>query len=132
MTQRSPSGLISTGIVLVAGTALLLSGCVRRRMTIRSSPPGATVYVDNYELGPTPRSINFTHYGTRQIRLVKDGYETLTLLQPVPAPWYQLPVLDFFSENLHVFNGDLTCCRLEHKGMGACDRQSLVIPLLGL
>eukprot|EP00584_Thalassiosira_punctigera_P003619 CAMPEP_0172534374 /NCGR_PEP_ID=MMETSP1067-20121228/6761_1 /TAXON_ID=265564 ORGANISM="Thalassiosira punctigera, Strain Tpunct2005C2" /NCGR_SAMPLE_ID=MMETSP1067 /ASSEMBLY_ACC=CAM_ASM_000444 /LENGTH=1089 /DNA_ID=CAMNT_0013319153 /DNA_START=394 /DNA_END=3663 /DNA_ORIENTATION=+ len=39
---------------------------------------------------------------------------------------------DFFRESLHVFNGELTCCRLEHKGMGACDRQSLVIPLLGL
>ena len=39
---------------------------------------------------------------------------------------------DFFLESLRVFNGELTCCRLEHKGMGACDRQSLVIPLLGL
>jgi hypothetical protein len=39
---------------------------------------------------------------------------------------------DHFTESLHVFNGELTCCRLEHKGMGACDRQSLVIPLLGL
>ena len=39
---------------------------------------------------------------------------------------------DFFRESLHVFNGELTCCRLEHKGMGACDRQSLVIPFLGL
>lgn len=39
---------------------------------------------------------------------------------------------DFFRESLHVFNGELTCCRLEHKGMSACDRQSLVIPLLGL
>jgi len=39
---------------------------------------------------------------------------------------------NFFAESLHVFNGELTCCRLEHKGMGACDRQSLVIPLLGL
>lgn len=39
---------------------------------------------------------------------------------------------DFFIESLHVFNGDLTCCRLEHTGLRACDRQSLVIPLLGL
>mmetsp|Transcript_1938 Transcript_1938/g.3691 ORF Transcript_1938/g.3691 Transcript_1938/m.3691 type:complete len:1102 (-) Transcript_1938:147-3452(-) len=39
---------------------------------------------------------------------------------------------DFFADSLHVFNGELTCCRLEHKGMGACDRQSLVMPLLGL
>lgn len=37
-----------------------------------------------------------------------------------------------FTESLRVFDGQLTCCRLEHKGMGACDRQSLVIPLLGL
>ena len=39
---------------------------------------------------------------------------------------------DFFIESLHVFDGELTCCRLEHKGRGSCDRQSLVIPLLGL
>jgi hypothetical protein len=39
---------------------------------------------------------------------------------------------DFFIESLHVFNGELTCCRFEHKGMESCDRQSLVVPLLGL
>jgi hypothetical protein len=39
---------------------------------------------------------------------------------------------DFFMESLHVFEGELTCCRLEHKGSTHCDRQSLVIPLLGL
>jgi len=39
---------------------------------------------------------------------------------------------DFFRESLHVFNGKLTCCRLEHKGLCQCDRQALVIPLLGL
>lgn len=39
---------------------------------------------------------------------------------------------DFFLESLHVFNGELTCCRFEHKGMESCDRQSLVLPILGL
>jgi hypothetical protein len=39
---------------------------------------------------------------------------------------------DFFLESLHVFDGELTCCRFEHKGMEACDRQSLVVPILGL
>jgi len=38
----------------------------------------------------------------------------------------------FFLESLHVFNGELTCCRFEHKGMETCDRQSLVVPILGL
>jgi len=69
-------------------------------MTIRSNPPGAKVYVDDYEIGATPISRNFTYYGTRKIRLVKDGYETLTVMQPIPPPWYQIPPLDFISENL--------------------------------
>jgi hypothetical protein len=38
----------------------------------------------------------------------------------------------WFREALLVFHGDLTCCRLEHKGMQACDRQSIVVPILGL
>ncbi len=69
-------------------------------MTIRSNPPGAMVYVDDYELGTTPVSTDFTYYGIRKIRLVKDGYETLTVMQPVRPPWYQIPPLDFVTENL--------------------------------
>lgn len=77
----------------------LACGCVQRRMTIRSNPPGATVYVDDYEVGATPVAANFTYYGTRKIRLVKDGYETLTVLQPVSPPWYQYVPLDLVTEN---------------------------------
>ncbi|MFH1922295.1 MAG: PEGA domain-containing protein [Planctomycetota bacterium] len=69
-------------------------------MTIRSNPPGAVVYVDGYEIGTTPVSHNFTYYGTRKIRLVRNGYETLTVMQPIPPPWYQIPPLDFVSETL--------------------------------
>ena len=69
-------------------------------MTIRTNPPGARVYVDGYEIGTTPVSHGFTYYGTRTIRLVKDGYETLTVMEPIRAPWYQIPPLDFATENL--------------------------------
>lgn len=69
-------------------------------MTIRSNPPGARVYVDDYDVGITPVSTSFTYYGRRKIQLVKDGYETLTVIQPVWPPWYEVPPLDFFSENL--------------------------------
>jgi hypothetical protein len=68
-------------------------------MTVRSNPPGALVYVDDYEIGVTPVSTNFIYYGTRKIRLVKDGYETLTVMQPIPPPWYEYVPLDFVSEN---------------------------------
>ena len=83
-------------MVLVASVA----GCVERRMTIRSNPPGAQVYVDDYEIGTTPVSTEYIYYGTRKIRLVKDGYETLTVYQPMPPPWYDWPGVDFFSENV--------------------------------
>jgi hypothetical protein len=75
------------------------SGCVERRMTIRTNPPGALVYVDDYEIGATPVSADFTYYGTRKIRIVKDGYETLTVMQPFQTPWYEFPPVDFITEN---------------------------------
>jgi hypothetical protein len=87
-------------LVLCAPILASATGCVERRMTIRSNPPGATVYVDDYEIGTTPVSHDFTYYGTRKVRLVKDGYETLTVYQPMPTPWYDLPGIDFFSENI--------------------------------
>ena len=87
-------------LALGLGVLLLSAGCVQRRMTIRSNPPGALVYVDDYQLGQTPVSTDFIYYGTRKIRLVKDGYETLTVRQPFPLPWYQVFPLDFVTENL--------------------------------
>jgi hypothetical protein len=87
--------LLAAIIVLAPAT-----GCVQRRMTIRSNPPGALVYVDDYQIGTTPVSHDFVYYGTRKIRLVKDGYETLTVRQPIPLPWYEIFPLDFVSENL--------------------------------
>ena len=69
-------------------------------MTIRSTPPGALVYVDDYQIGTTPVSTDFIYYGTRKIRLVKDGFETLTVRQPFPIPWYEVFPLDFVTENL--------------------------------
>lgn len=79
----------------------MATGCVQRRMTIRSNPPGALVYVDNYEIGTTPVSTDFIYYGKRKIRLVKDGYETLTVEQRFWPPWYQYFPIDFVAENLY-------------------------------
>lgn len=94
------------GFNLIGRMMLLLllcassSGCLHRRMTIRTNPPGAQVYIDGYEIGTTPCSTSFLYYGTRNIRLERDGYETLHVKQYIPAPWYEIPPLDFFAENL--------------------------------
>lgn len=85
---------------------LLLSGCVNRRMTIRSDPPGALVEVDGERLGLTPVSMDFTYYGTREITLSMPGYETLTVQQPVPIPFYQRFPIDFVSN--HFLPGRIT------------------------
>ncbi len=105
MTLRQPSralNRIGRGLIwlLVLSACAVESGCVQRRLTIRSNPPGAQVYVDDYPIGITPVSTDFVYYGTRKMRLVKSGYETMTVLQPIPAPWYQYPGLDFVTENL--------------------------------
>ena len=85
-------------IALVLALSAFQSGCVRRRMTIRSNPPGAQVFVDNQEVGITPCSASFTYYGTRQITLIKDGYRTENLYHRMNPPWYQYPPLDFVTE----------------------------------
>ncbi|MGC3966294.1 MAG: PEGA domain-containing protein [Pirellulales bacterium] len=90
-----PSAAFTLAVALA-----VTSGCVQRRMTVRTNVPGAQVYVDNYEIGRTPVSTDFVYYGDRTIKLVKDGYETQTVVQPVNAPWYQLPGIDFITENL--------------------------------
>ena len=87
-------------LLLLALLASVSCGCVRRRMTVRSNPPGALVYIDDQEIGRTPVATPFTYYGTRKFRLMKDGYETVTVNQGFPAPWYQIPPLDFITENL--------------------------------
>lgn len=87
-------------LLAIASSLICGSGCVRRRLTVRTAPAGATLYVDDQPIGETPVSTPFTYYGTRKIQIVKDNYETLTVKQVFNPPWYQYPVIDFVAENL--------------------------------
>jgi hypothetical protein len=98
-----PHGLIRRSVCVALLAALIgaLPGCVERRLTVRSNPPGAQLYIDDYEIGTTPVSVNYTYYArARKIRLVKDGFETAVFYQSIPAPWYQYFPFDFVTENL--------------------------------
>lgn len=99
--SRSPRRAV--WLVLVILWVAVGPGCVRRRMTVRSNPSGAVVFVDQQRIGVTPVSTNFTYYGTRNVQLIKDGYETVTEEHKFQTPWYQYPVVDFFAENLWPF-----------------------------
>ena len=95
-------------ILLLAMIVILCceTGCVRRRMNIRAFPEGNTVvpitgamvYVNKQPVGRTPVSCNFSHYGTMEFTIAKEGYEPLTEYRKIRAPWYQWPGIDFFSE----------------------------------
>jgi hypothetical protein len=89
---------LSTWLLVLLAAAS--SGCVRRRMTVRTNPPGATVSVDNQVIGTTPAASSFVYYGTREFRIEKDGYRTETIRRRFNPPWYEFPGLDFVSETL--------------------------------
>jgi len=99
-SEQKTSATARVALLVLIGVLCCSPGCVRRRMLIRSNPPGATVYVDNQLVGVTPCATDFTYYGTREFRFVKPGYETLTVKQPIPPPWYEWPGIDFVSENV--------------------------------
>ena len=87
-------------LLVVLAELTLVSGCVRRRLTVRTNPPGAVAYLDNVELGKTPISRNFDFYGKRELKLIKEGYEPHVEMIHLRAPWYQWFGLDFVSEVL--------------------------------
>ena len=92
----------SAALVLLLIAATFLTGCngVRRRLTITSVPEGATVWLNDQEIGQTPISQNITWSGKYKIRLAKEGMETKTVMHEVRTPWYLWPGVDFVSENL--------------------------------
>lgn len=75
-------------------------GCVgvRRELTVESEPSGALVYVNGDEIGRTPVTKEFLYYGTADIRLRKEGYETLEDHPRVWAPAWQIPPIDLVTE----------------------------------
>ncbi len=89
------------GVILLLTVLAMLSGpgCVHRKILVRSNPEGALVTIDQQPIGHTPVAVPFTYYGTREIRVEKDGYETEKCLHRFPAPWYQIPPLDLLTDN---------------------------------
>lgn len=85
---------------LVALALLSLPGCVERRMKITTKPEGATVVVNDEEVGVSPVNFSFTWYGDYDIIIRKPGYQTLKTHYRIEAPWYQKPGIDFVTECL--------------------------------
>jgi len=83
-----------SSVSLIVG--LLLAGCVERRLTINTSPQAALVALNDEEIGTSPVTVSFEWYGDYNVRISKEGYETLKTHRKLKAPWYDAFPFDFF------------------------------------
>ena len=98
--EKSGTGrLKAIGLTVLIALTLLTTGCVQRRLMVRSQPEGAFLTIDNQPIGYTPVSVPFTYYGTREVQLEKDGYKTIKVQERVKPPWYEYFPINFFAEN---------------------------------
>lgn len=72
----------------------ILTGCVDRRITITSEPSGAQVFLNDADVGRTPVEVNFTYFGTYDVRLRKEGCEPLVTKAEAKAPIHEWPGID--------------------------------------
>lgn len=100
--RKYRSSGFAAALILFLAVVTFSAGCngVRRRLAITSTPEGATVWLNDREIGQTPISQNITWSGKYKIRLAKEGMETKTIMHEVRTPWYLWPGVDFVSENL--------------------------------
>lgn len=78
--------------------ALAIAGCVRRQITVTSEPSGALVYLNDREAGRTPFTTDFVWYGTYDVVVRKEGFETLNAKTRVFSPWWGVPPIDLVAE----------------------------------
>lgn len=92
------SRLVRVAGALCVGVTALAGGCMQRSLEITSEPEGATVYLNDVEVGRTPLEVGFTYYGEYDVLLMKDGYEPLRTRADAVAPVYEHPPLDLAAE----------------------------------
>ena len=86
---------------LVLVLALLATACRSERyLQITSTPPGATVRLDDEAVGITPVRVPFEHYGTRRLTFYLPGYRTASRKVRLRTPWYARFPLDILTEVL--------------------------------
>jgi hypothetical protein len=87
-------------VAVVLAAMFVTTGCVRRTITITSEPSGALVWLNDREIGRTPVDVDFLHYGTYDVRLVKESYEPLITAGRADPPLWDNVGLDLVAELL--------------------------------
>jgi hypothetical protein len=100
MTNKKGFQIARTGFVLAA-CALLLAGCVERKLTINTDPQGALITLNDEEIGVSPVTVGFEWYGDYKVRAAKEGFEILNTHQKLNRPTHDKFPMDFFAEVLY-------------------------------
>jgi hypothetical protein len=95
-------------LLLLCSTVTIVPGCVDRSLTIRTDPVGARVFIDGVDVGESPVTLPFSHYGTRAVlvRMEEDDQRGERSLAPqhrlvhLSPPWYQRFPIDIVSDLL--------------------------------
>ncbi len=92
---------LSVLLVVIITAVIILSGCVERRLTIDTAPQGALVVLNDEEIGESPVTVSFSWYGDYNVRVSKEGFETLKTHRKLKGPWYDKFPFDFFAQILN-------------------------------
>lgn len=114
------------GAVCVAAGAVLASagGCVEQELQVDTNPDGALVFMNDQEVGRTPIRRPFTWYGTYDVVVRKEGYQTLRTKAPVIAPAWNWVPFDLLATALPIRFTDTQRLKFELKP----DNESVVDP----
>ena len=99
MIRQNHNSIIARLALIALATPLCFSGCVQRRLIVKTQPEGAFVSIDRQPVGYSPVSVPFTYYGTREFQVEKDGFKTINVQQRVRPNWYNTFPISFFTEN---------------------------------
>ena len=91
----------SIAILVLLVFVLLIGGCVERKLTVLTEPVGAIVALNDEEIGRSPVTVSFEWYGDYNVRISKEGYETLKTHRKLKGPWYDKFPFDFFAQILN-------------------------------
>jgi hypothetical protein len=93
MVKRNLVVLTIVGLI----AAIIAGGCVERKLTINTEPQGAMVVLNDEEIGTSPVTVSFEWYGDYNVRVSKEGFETLKTHRKLKAPWYDGFPFDFLT-----------------------------------
>lgn len=96
---RTYSNLRISVAFLLIFSAIGTSGCVSRRVVIRTEPEGAAVAIDGMPQGYSPVAVPYVYGGSRDFQIELDGYETIKERVNLSDPWYLRPPVSFLTEN---------------------------------